>query len=1077
MSTHNIKIKNMFRKLFSSLVLIVYILFVSHFEVHIPWHDIFTSSHVQAATTTTMYAGSVEVLNDWGPNWSNPWDALWDTTNTSAFVGMSQNPTISRTLSLTDFDFESQNIPVWSTINGIQVEVEWRWSHNNVREERIQLTKNRVTWYGDNKSTQSNQTSKWITTYWWLTDLWGTTWSDTEIHTEYFWVLLQYRKTGWGTRYADVYRVGITIDYTPPAIASPLNFEIISHNRWGTGFCYSFEATNVWVYDITNWVIGFNLNGAAMTSSFGTTLTDLWWWVYEYTPNASWNDPFNVWQTISFWFCADGWDGYVSNLNTNSFDVIWWAVLQDFSFSEESLQVDVTTSSSHGAGYCRNIALENTWTEVIEWWSLQFTLNQALTSSFNGVFTVEAGVHTIWPVWFNRIINPGQTYTLWFCTTWTNVDDIWSAKILIWDPGFCGLYYEWTAANPFDPNNLLLRRIDSEIMFNWGTGSPDPVVPDDDFTITWTGSFQAQESWIHTFRVRVDDGVRLYINWDIIIDEWRDQAPTIYTTNINLIDGKIYDIVMEYYEREWWAVAELDWQQPSDSWFISLDDNRVYNTTCIENFPPTDIFLSEEFVFDWNPAGTLVGTLTSEDQTLWGSHTYTLVNGIWDTDNNVFSIVWDELFIDEIADFTNKTNYNIRIRTTDQVWEIFEKAFVIQVIPPWSENPWFCGNYYSWTANNPFEESNIILKRVDNVIDFDWGTWSPDPAIPNDLFTIRWTGYIESDESGLHEFRARTDDGVRVFIDNQNIIDQWQNQAAAFSFWNFNLDAWVRYRIVIEYYEEFWQASAEFEWQKPSESNYSFLDHNNIFHLGACDLSPVDTIPPVINSTFPENNILYPSKNINISLIYSDEIGGSGIDINSINIDIERWNGSSWDNINTFIWNSNITSSSANFDVNLETHGRYRYIFEVSDNAGNTQTIQNEFYIDAPIFNISTAEIDIEDINNLTQNFSSTVTLTVETVGAAFEIIMNRNTDPIYNSQTLESFDGVYGYGFRWSPLSWGIQTIANNQVVASQWVDINTNGERNIYSYEIQLGAIVEVLQAAWDYEGNINFSIHFDY
>jgi len=59
---------------------------------------------------------------------------------------------------------------------------------------------------------------------------------------------------------------------------------------------------------------------------------------------------------------------------------------------------------------------------------------------------------------------------------------------------------------------------------------------------------------------------------------------------------------------------------------------------------------------------------------------------------------------------------------------------------------------------------------------------------------------------------------------------------------------------------------------------------------------------------------------------------------------------------------------------------------------------------------VGTGEIDIGNITSFSENFSSTVTLKVETVGASFEVLMNRKNDLAYNSQSIESFDGSTGY-------------------------------------------------------------------
>ena len=77
-----------------------------------------------------------------------------------------------------------------------------------------------------------------------------------------------------------------------------------------------------------------------------------------------------------------------------------------------------------------------------------------------------------------------------------------------------------------DPATLV--RMDTNINFNWGTGSPDPSISADNFTVRWTGSVQPQFNETYTFYTTTDDGVRLWVNGQLLIDEWVDQSATTY---------------------------------------------------------------------------------------------------------------------------------------------------------------------------------------------------------------------------------------------------------------------------------------------------------------------------------------------------------------------------------------------------------------------------------------------------------------------------------------------------------------------------------------------------------------------
>ena len=65
------------------------------------------------------------------------------------------------------------------------------------------------------------------------------------------------------------------------------------------------------------------------------------------------------------------------------------------------------------------------------------------------------------------------------------------------------------------------------------------------------------------------------------------------------------------------------------------------------------------------------------------------------------------------------------------------------------------------------------LTRIDPVVDLVWGTGTPDPSIPVDNFSARWTGQILPQYSQKYYFVVNADDGVKLWVNNQLIIDRW----------------------------------------------------------------------------------------------------------------------------------------------------------------------------------------------------------------------------------------------------------------------------------------------------------------
>ncbi|MBN1804455.1 MAG: hypothetical protein JW837_04330 [Sedimentisphaerales bacterium] len=119
-------------------------------------------------------------------------------------------------------------------------------------------------------------------------------------------------------------------------------------------------------------------------------------------------------------------------------------------------------------------------------------------------------------------------------------------------------YYHGTSSNPW--RDLILERIDPTVDFNWGTGSPDPSINVDGFTVRWTGMVEVPASATYTFYTQTDDGVRLWVGGQPIINNWSDHSNTQDSGTIALAAGQQYEIILEFYENGGDAVCELSWQ-------------------------------------------------------------------------------------------------------------------------------------------------------------------------------------------------------------------------------------------------------------------------------------------------------------------------------------------------------------------------------------------------------------------------------------------------------------------------------------------------------------------------------------
>jgi hypothetical protein len=146
--------------------------------------------------------------------------------------------------------------------------------------------------------------------------------------------------------------------------------------------------------------------------------------------------------------------------------------------------------------------------------------------------------------------------------------------------GLKGDYYD-----NMDFTAFALSRTDATVNFDWGSGSPDPSIAADTFSVRWTGQVEPLFSETYTFKTTSDDGVRLWVNGQQIIDNWTTHAPTDDTGNIVLSAGVKYDITLEYFENGGGAVIKLYWSSASQSEHI-IPQTQLYPSAA-DTAPPT----------------------------------------------------------------------------------------------------------------------------------------------------------------------------------------------------------------------------------------------------------------------------------------------------------------------------------------------------------------------------------------------------------------------------------------------------------------------------------------------------------
>jgi glucose/arabinose dehydrogenase len=143
-------------------------------------------------------------------------------------------------------------------------------------------------------------------------------------------------------------------------------------------------------------------------------------------------------------------------------------------------------------------------------------------------------------------------------------------------PGGTGNGLAATYFDNADFTGTTLTRIDPTVDFGWGSGSPAATIGPDTFSVRWIGEIEAASTGTYTFYTQSDDGVRLWVNDQLIVNNWTDHAPTENSGTISLTTGQRYSIRMEFYENGGGATARLFWSSSSTPKQI-VPTSRLYS--------------------------------------------------------------------------------------------------------------------------------------------------------------------------------------------------------------------------------------------------------------------------------------------------------------------------------------------------------------------------------------------------------------------------------------------------------------------------------------------------------------------
>jgi hypothetical protein len=159
------------------------------------------------------------------------------------------------------------------------------------------------------------------------------------------------------------------------------------------------------------------------------------------------------------------------------------------------------------------------------------------------------------------------------------------------------------------------------------------------------------------------------------------------------------------------------------------------------------------------------------------------------------------------------------------------------------------GNYYTnssatYASGANFNPANFRFSRLDTNIDFTFNTTTP--FANNGYFCARWIGQVQPQYSETYYFVANTDDGVRLWVNDQLIIDSWISKVASDLTGTIALQGGVRYNIKMEYFQLTGSGVAHLSWYSPSQAKQvipsSLLYPTNVTQASTALISPLTAV-------------------------------------------------------------------------------------------------------------------------------------------------------------------------------------------------------------------------------------------
>ena len=403
-------------------------------------------------------------------------------------------------------------------------------------------------------------------------------------------------------------------------------------------------------------------------------------------------------------------------------------------------------------------------------------------------------------------------------------------------------------------NNMALygeptgSRTDATVAYDWGTGTPGvPGIGADLFSVMWEGNYVAPADGNYTFGTLSDDGIRLWVAGQQVVNAWVDRgtppltaidnisSPTPVVIN-NVTAGQKLPVVIHYYENGGGATAYFGYKTDVQTTPIFAPTGELENVVTVPTAPTVTgtTVDGNQVTINWTDNSNNERRFNIQQQA--GTGWTTIGRALPNATSATVTVTGDgtlRVAAESAAGLGGSAGTPVDVPT--QIGLL--------------------GEYFDDVLNGAgdFEGNGVrVLVRVDDGtqadggahsggVDFGWGEASP-PGLPIDDFSARWSGTFTPTESGAYNFYGHGDDGVVVYVNgvlvgNNPGLHGDQNGAST----PITLQAGTAYPVVMMFAERGGGATARLRYSTPTNAN--------IIAVPAADLSPVSALPTAATLT------------------------------------------------------------------------------------------------------------------------------------------------------------------------------------------------------------------------------------